>query len=309
MVKSGLMNERGFEIRPVTIGDVVVLTRLAYANMTGVDRDFTRFTAGRLGRLRGYLLFPFYFLFSGQGYKAVLNEKIVGAAFLHFGQQSSMVYNVSVDHPYRRQGIGRGLMNHLETLTRSQKLTWMALQVDEANLPAQNLYLKLGYVCYHSQFFRRLSGQAFWQKSASGINLELLHYRPGRSLLTYYANLERQAGDSWAAVVVYRDYPPPLPTYGLFWRCLLNQQEVGAAWLGGGYDRPVIMLLLKPEFWGQAIVSLGLIRQILDHATRYPLQIDIHVGSSQHKNKIAPLLEEQGFNQVRQQTLLMLKKL
>ena len=44
---------------------------MAYANMTGVDAQFTQLVSNPVGRYMGYLLFPFYFGVTGDGYKAV----------------------------------------------------------------------------------------------------------------------------------------------------------------------------------------------------------------------------------------------
>jgi ribosomal protein S18 acetylase RimI-like enzyme len=64
------------------------------------------------------------------------------------------VFNVNVNRPFRRQGVGRLLMDHLEQVTREQRRRWIALQVDETNLPARHLYDKLGYRPYHPDVLR-----------------------------------------------------------------------------------------------------------------------------------------------------------
>jgi hypothetical protein len=70
------------EIKKVGIVDLFTITRMAYANMTGVDMQFTQLVSHPIGRFMGYLLFPFYFGLTGDGYKAVSGGKIVGCAYL-----------------------------------------------------------------------------------------------------------------------------------------------------------------------------------------------------------------------------------
>ena len=99
---------------------------------------------------------PVYLALAGKGYKVVRDRQTIGCAFLHFRHVSAYVFNVSVNRPYRRQGIGRLLMAHLESVARQNGHLWLALQVDDGNKPAQQLYKELGYQTYHPHFMRRI---------------------------------------------------------------------------------------------------------------------------------------------------------
>ena len=55
------------------------------------------------------------------------------------------IFLVYVDPLYRRQGIGRALLEHVEIWAKSQGYTQIGLQVFTTNQPAIDLYQQLGY--------------------------------------------------------------------------------------------------------------------------------------------------------------------
>jgi GNAT superfamily N-acetyltransferase len=55
------------------------------------------------------------------------------------------IFLVYVDPIYRRQGIGRALLEHVEIWARAQGYTQIGLQVFTTNQPAIDLYQQLGY--------------------------------------------------------------------------------------------------------------------------------------------------------------------
>ncbi|MBK9049446.1 MAG: hypothetical protein IPL78_00585 [Chloroflexi bacterium] len=67
---------------PVRTGDLRQITRLVFANMTGVDQQFTAMTRHWLSRLYNQVTIPFYLLTSGWGYKVVRGGQIAGFAYL-----------------------------------------------------------------------------------------------------------------------------------------------------------------------------------------------------------------------------------
>ena len=285
------------------------MTRMAYANMTGVDVEFTRFARNPLLRVLGYLILPLYLLTSGRGYKAVLDEESIGCAYLHLRRLSGLAFNVHVNRPYRRKGIGRALMEHLEGVTRERGLSWMGLQVDEGNRPAQELYRSLGYRPFHPNYLYHEQGPLTVPSAAPGIVLEPLTRGGGRRLYRRYARLEREAGDTWAAPVVEADFDEGPPSGGRFWRCRWNQQGVGCLWLDHGRQGPAATLLLQPQHWGQTMLTFGLLRQILKHVDGAPRHFSLHVGSSSHYRAALPIFRELNFRSRRRPRILMLKQL
>jgi len=285
------------------------MTRMAYANMTGVDVEFTRFARNPLLRALGYVLLPLYLLTSGRGYKAVVGHETVGCAYLHLRRLSGLAFNVHVNRPYRRQGIGRALMEHLESVTRRRGLSWLGLQVDQGNRPAQELYRSLGYRPFNSRYVYHEQGPLSIPRAAPGIILETLTRGQGRRLYRRYARVEREAGDAWAAQVVEADFDEGPPSGGHAWRCLLNQQEVGCLWLNHGRQGPVATLLLQPHHWGQTMLTFGLMRQLLKQLDAAPSRLGLHFGSSGHYRAALPIFRELSFRSHSRPRILMLKEL
>ena len=60
-------------------------------------------------------------------------------------QQQAFVYDVAVAPEFRRRGIGRMLMEQAEQHARRLKMSHIALMVDCRNVPARDLYAKLGF--------------------------------------------------------------------------------------------------------------------------------------------------------------------
>ena len=285
------------------------MTRMAYANMTGADVEFTRFARNRLLRTLGYILLPLYLLTSGRGFKAVLRDETVGCAYLHLRRLSGLAFNVHVNRPYRRRGIGRSLMEHVESVTSRRGLPWIGLHVDEGNRPAQELYRSLGYRPYNPTFISHNQGPLSLPSAAPGIALEPLTKGRGRRLYRRFSRIEREAGDQWAARVVEADHDEGPPSAGHFWRCMLNQQEVGCLWLDDGRRGTAATLLLRPQHWGQTMLTHGLLRQLLKHAGAATDRLDLYFGSSSHFRAALPILRELNFHQRQRSRILMLKEL
>ncbi|MCI0397556.1 MAG: GNAT family N-acetyltransferase [Chloroflexi bacterium] len=301
------MDEQQTDIRRVQVKDVLAITRMTYANMMGVDPLFTKLVTHPLSRWGSYLFMPFYFLVAGEGYKAVQNGRIVGCAYLHVRELCAYAFNVSVNQPYRRQGVARRLMSYLEEAAQARNVSWMALQVDEANLPARNLYEQLGYRPYHPHFLRREGSATMPWGVASGVGLEPLRPRRGRRLFEHYLALEREAGDRWAARVVPDCDFESLPA-GVYWRCLLQGEEIGCALVARSAAGPIIHLMLQPAYWGHFTLA-GLVRLLAEKVARVPTTLDLHLGSSAHHQAALPLLAGLGFVQRTVPRILMLKLL
>lgn len=302
------MSDPQFSIERVQPWDLFTLTRMAYANMTGVDREFTRTTSGPIGRAFGYIVLPFYLLTSGRGYKATVGREIVGCAFLHIRRLSGFVYNVNVNEPFRRMGIGRALMEHLEREVRRFGRRWVGLHVDDGNDPAQRLYESLGYHTYHHRFLRTYVPLTLQVPEPQARIQPLLRYE-GVRLWKRYADLARREGDPWAARLIREDFDEGPPTGGAFYSCHLDAAEVGCAWVGGRSSWPIVHLLLRSEYWSQRTLALSSLHALLQGQTTGVEAIDLHLGSSEHINTIYPQLRGDGFVLCSRPRILMLKEL
>ena len=86
------------------------------------------------------------------GNATLLNTKIPGRY---------LVVNVAVDPDFRRRGIARALMQHLQAMARQRGARELLLQVVKDNKPAVDLYLSLGY--------RKLGSMTTWASSVSRV--------------------------------------------------------------------------------------------------------------------------------------------
>lgn len=286
---------------------MLAVTRMTFDNMIGVDRYFTRMVRNPLGRWFTYWTLPLYLRFSGQGFKALVNGHLAGCAFLHVRQHSGYIFNVSVNRSFRRQGVGRQLMTHLEHQIRARNRGWAALQVDEGNEPAERLYQQLGYWPYHPHFLRREMRPPINETTEDGITIERLRRRPGHSLYSRYLNIERRHGDFWAASVV-DEYDAWPEASGDYWRCMLSRREIGCARIIDRSNGPLIRLALNPDYWGQ-VATGRLVKELLDTLPSGQTYVDLFMESSGHHRAATPILEGLGFRERSRSRLLMLKPL
>lgn len=301
------MNGQFAEVEPVRIGDLGQITQLVFANMTGVDQQFTVMTRHWFSRLYNQITIPLYLLTSGWGFKVMRGGQIAGFAFLSLRPQSGYIFNVVVDHPFRRMGVGRLLMTYLEQSIRQQGRIWATLQVDAGNEPAQTLYQSLGYQSYHPHFWHWPGARWLRQEISPSARLVGVRGR-GRTLYHHFATLERETGDAWAANLVGNEYSLPRPTQGQEWRCVWQGQDIGYAWVDGGDEGAGLILLWHPQWWGQGSV-LSFVQLLLDEVGRRRGVIDLHLGSSGHDDAAAAILKPLGFVPRTQPRILMLKNL
>lgn len=282
---------------------------MAYDNMTGVDREFTRSTQGPVAHALGYFILPLYLLTSGRGYKAEVDGEIAGCAFLHMRRLSGFVFNVNVNRQFRRRGIGRALMEHVEREVRRMGRRWVGLHLDDGNAPAQRLYETLGYRSYNHRFLRGRNTPVLQQPKLPGIHARLLLRYEGHKLWKQYADLERREGDAWAARVVRADLDDGPPSGGAFWACYDGSQEIGCAWTGGKSHWPIANLMLRRTYWNRRLPALTLLRSLLHDRNSHLEAIDLHTGSSAHHQSMHALLHDYNFGPCNKPRILMLKEL
>lgn len=302
------MSDPQFAIERVQPWDLLTLTRMAYANMTGVDREFTRSTSGPIAHALGYFILPLYLLTSGRGYKATVDREIVGCAFLHIRRLSGFVYNVNVNKPFRRMGIGRALMEHLEREVRRFGRRWVGLHVDDGNDPARNLYESLDYRAYHYKFLRT-ERPVQLPAMEDGVQARPLLRYEGLRIWKSYLDLARREGDPWAARLMREDFDEGPPPGGVYYALHFNATEVGCGWAGGRSSWPIVYLLLRSEYWDRRDLTLTYLGQIAKLEENRVDAIDLHLGSSEHLRTIYPTLREDGFTRCNRPRILMLKEL
>jgi GNAT superfamily N-acetyltransferase len=283
---------------------------MVYANMVGVDVDFTRLTGTPFRRALSYLFVPFYLLTAGSGYLARHQGEIAGCAYYHLRQLSGFVFNVSVNAEHRRQGVATDLMHYLQQKIDQAGRPWVALHVDRDNLPAQSLYQHLGYRPYHP-YFLRAPAVTPARRAARERALVELPRRIGSQRFRAYVQQEREAGDPWAAAVVQTDYGDTLPSGGDFWSVQHEGREVGALWLAETSHTCQAMLALEPIWWDRTELYERLSRDVVAAGSdgNEARAIELYLGSSAHHEATLAYWRQHGFVARRRARILMLKPL
>jgi len=279
---------------------------MAYKNMYGADRVFTELVANPLSRWASYVYMPFYFMVAGRGYKSVVENQIAGCAYLHLRNNSGFIFNVNVNRSYRRQGIANQLMNHLEEITTSGGKSWTALQVDNANIPARNLYRKLGYKPYNPSIFRWEETSPIKFEGENGFELDRLSPYRGSHLFNQFRAAEIQRDG--LTVLDVDDYDDDRGIASYYWRCLYHNNVVGCASKSGSESRPFFRIVLDEEYWGHSLVT-GLIGSLFSELKRLPSRVDVAFGSSAHSAEGESILEDLNFTKRTKSRLLMFKSL
>ncbi|MDT8306270.1 MAG: GNAT family N-acetyltransferase [Anaerolineae bacterium] len=295
-------------IQRIRFWDIPAITRLVFANMVGVDVDFTELTGTPFRRALSYLFVPVYLLTAGRGYKARHEGEIAGCAYYHLRQRSGFVFNVSVAERHRRQGIATQLMQHLEHEIEQARRFYVGLHVDRDNLPAQRLYQGLGYRPYHPYFLRQPEAVPAAHRGGS-LALEELPRRTGSQRFRAFQRREREAGDPWAAAVVAADYGNNIPSGGRFWRIEESGSEIGALWLGDATGTRQAMLALDPTCWDRRDLRESIYEGIVAAGGPWHGALEIYLGSSAHHEAALAHWTEMGFVPRRRARILMLKRL
>jgi ribosomal-protein-alanine N-acetyltransferase len=77
---------------------------------------------------------------------AEINGRIVGYVLFWLLPGEADVHNLAVHSEFRRQGIGRLLLQQVVIEARRQFLTRIMLEVRQSNIAAQKLYQSMGFV-------------------------------------------------------------------------------------------------------------------------------------------------------------------
>ncbi len=298
------------QIEPIRPRHIATITRMVYANMTGVDVDFTRLTGNPGRRILSYLVVPLYLLTAGRGFLARRQGEIAGCGYYHLRQLSGFVFNVSVNAQHRRQGVATQLMHHLQQQIAGAGRPWVALHVDRDNGPAQALYQQLGYRPYHP-YYLRLPAPRPARHVAGEHALEPLPRRIGSQRFLAYLQREREAGDLWAAAVVRADYGELIPSGGQFWSVQHEGQEVGALWMGDAGDTRQAMTALLPLWWDRADLYEAIYQGIVASGGREGAgsALELYLGSSAHYEATLSYWQQLGFLAHRRARILMRKSL
>ena len=74
-----------------------------------------------------------------------IDKKLVGYASIFIVADEAYINNVAVLDKFRKQGIGKRLVDEIINISKENKCTFITLEVRESNFPAISLYEKIGF--------------------------------------------------------------------------------------------------------------------------------------------------------------------
>jgi ribosomal protein S18 acetylase RimI-like enzyme len=92
-----------------------------------------------------YVLVAELIFFRGKRYLVRSGKNVVGSVVFHERSDSLLVASLGVAKEYRRLGTATFILGYAERVATSLGKEWLELTVLKANVPAQRLYVKLGF--------------------------------------------------------------------------------------------------------------------------------------------------------------------
>ena len=88
------------------------------------------------------------------------DEKVIGFAMCWFIMDECHIGNIAILPEYRNQGIATELLNELLKNCKEHGTNYLLLEVRISNVPAQNLYKKLGFeeLVVRKHYYKNLDG-------------------------------------------------------------------------------------------------------------------------------------------------------
>lgn len=81
----------------------------------------------------------------GVGFAALIDGRVAGYGGMITVLDEGQITNIAVSEKYRRCGLGRMILNALESYAEQNGITLLSLEVRESNSAARSLYLKSGW--------------------------------------------------------------------------------------------------------------------------------------------------------------------
>lgn len=72
--------------------------------------------------------------------------ELLGYAVICFAADEGEISSIAVDSPYRRKGVANALLYHIKAELKILKVNKLFLEVRESNFPAQQLYIRHGFL-------------------------------------------------------------------------------------------------------------------------------------------------------------------
>lgn len=141
--------------------------------VTGFDPDHVRGMVNRWFGWGGRFLFGFLRLFGTRPLKFLVAEtdgKLVGTTIVEDKGKLSSISVVMVDPDYRRRGIATRLMTRALECVRRRGKVRAVLSVLSTNVPAMDMYVKLGFRAFeHSIYFVGETGSFVAPEDVDGV--------------------------------------------------------------------------------------------------------------------------------------------
>jgi ribosomal protein S18 acetylase RimI-like enzyme len=139
------------DFRKSDLGDLLELLPLSFAEefeVTGFDPDHVREMVDQMFGISGQLFLGLTGLFGKEPAKffvAEVDNRVVGTTIVNNKGRVGYISTVMVHPNYRRKSIATRLMQSAVNYIRKKKMTRAVLHVVSTNIPAKNVYTKLGF--------------------------------------------------------------------------------------------------------------------------------------------------------------------
>lgn len=82
-----------------------------------------------------------------------LEDKVIAKLHLHYGDKTSVIYDVATHPEHRGQGYAGALLSHALKLSKRKKMTEVTLDVTSTNLDALTVYQNVGFEMYEQKHY------------------------------------------------------------------------------------------------------------------------------------------------------------
>jgi ribosomal protein S18 acetylase RimI-like enzyme len=296
-------------ISPLTFLQVYQSADTLMSALIEKDATFRHwFTAPQGWRQFGrYVIVPLYYHLMTSGYGVMVENRLVGWLYLRGWHQVVYIETLATDPIWRKRGVGTALLDFAEQQAHVLGREWLALTVTLENRAAVKLYEKQGYRRMHWHVMQHPGDLDLGGTGLSGVGLRLVFGPAAESAYRHYSELDRRAGDTWAAEAASRlSSYDPYRQLGREWQIEVDGQASGYLNVhqSGGYL--VIYLACVPERWGTADILAAALHTIQPWERHLPIRV--RLGSSGHHASARPVLMKMRFEEQPAITTRMFKQ-
>jgi ribosomal protein S18 acetylase RimI-like enzyme len=247
---------------------------------------------------------PLYYHMLTSGYGILAGPQIAGWMYLRGWRQVLYVDGLAVLPQYRRQGVGKMLLNFAEVQARELRREWLGLTVTVANAPAVALYDQMGFQRGHDRILCTTHSPSL---PTDGASLRPLLAPSAPAAYYSYAERDLLDGDPDTATVQSRflGHDPYHNALGKYWLATINGKPLAYLNRHNRSGHTILYVAAYREAWNspELIAAIG---KALQGA--HP-RVELRVPSPGHHEVMGAALAPFGFTDAPAITMKMFKHL